>query len=218
MLYTFYRMVVCVLKPDLPATRERFFVDGETMILGGHVAAAGFEVYARLVLRAVSKFELVCFSTGRESKNLITKADAPRWYFAFEALLDDRNSFGEYGRIARSVRYKDAIKLFFLCKKVVVIGDATDSDTFSEKVADAVIFDAAIDHDDAFAVVFRVAFALASAVVRFWFARAHLGHEVCFVWVIKLFIFSSFYHYFCGHTALCSDYFCECSGVDAGDT
>ena len=70
MLYAFYGVVVLVFEPDFPAFWESFFIDGESVVLGGDVATVGFCVGARLVLGAVAVFEFVSFCAGGDSHDL----------------------------------------------------------------------------------------------------------------------------------------------------
>lgn len=74
--HSFHRLVVQVDAVDADVCREGFVIDGESMILGGDLDLAAFEIFHRLISSAVSKLQLERFSAESLPQDLMPQADS----------------------------------------------------------------------------------------------------------------------------------------------
>src|SRR3989344_920380 len=92
-------------------------------------------------------FQLVRRGTRRECEKLIAKTNTEYRFFISHCFFDVFNSLRAPRRITGSVRYEEAVVLFF--GEIVVPRNPNDSSSSSDEGAHDIFFHAAIDSDDA---------------------------------------------------------------------
>ncbi len=85
--------------------------DRETMILRRDIAAFRPLQYARLILAAMPKFQLVGVAASRERQQLMTQADAQRRHLTIHCCTNGRDGLLCHLWIAGAVGDHDAIKI-----------------------------------------------------------------------------------------------------------
>ena len=144
---TFIRGVVRIREPFFPTVGKRFRIHGVPVILRSDVAAAGRGFDARLILRAVSVFQLVRAGARGEGEKLVAKANTEYRFTGFKCLSNMFDGNRTCRRVSRAVRYEEAIVFFF--GEVVIPWDTQYVRASGDERAHDILLHAAIDGDDA---------------------------------------------------------------------
>ena len=85
--------VVHVDEPRLPVLSQSLVVYGESVILGCDEAAVGPHHPDRLVVAAVTVFQLLCIRAAGTSQQLVAHAYSENWLVAFHGLPQVRDGY-----------------------------------------------------------------------------------------------------------------------------
>ena len=104
--------VVGIKKPGLPVLRQTFFSYCVTVVLRGDITTLRSNLYARLILTAMTEFQLVRRCAGCACQQLVSKTNAENRLSYIQNLSNSFNcGFQQFG-IARSVGYNKPVEAF----------------------------------------------------------------------------------------------------------
>jgi hypothetical protein len=174
-------LVVGVEEERLPVGGEGVGVDGETVVLGGDVAAGGTEIDAGLVHSAVSVLHLVGLGPGGERKELVAEADAEDGLGGLEGegVLDGLHGGRAHAGVSGTVGKEESVPGEVRGVRLEVVVERHNGEldiVLPREIANDVVLHAAVVGDD---------LGLGALVVDLGGLQGDLGDEVALVRVIK---------------------------------
>lgn len=143
---TLVGLIVQVGEVLTPVTGQRGGVDGVTVVLGGDVALASSQVQSGDVVGTVAVLELDRLGTSSESKELVTHADAHDGDLrGLHQLAQVVDGLSAVSRVTGAIGDEDAVKVVSDLVDGVVEGESGYADTTSNKAAENVLLDTAVD-------------------------------------------------------------------------
>ena len=170
--YAFVGAVVHVDEEWFPLFGQCFGVDGETVVLRCDETFVGAEAAHRLVVAAVSVFELIVAAPAALDRSWLPMQipQIVACVHGFTYILD--GGLRHVG-IARTVGYEESVVVDGV--EVIVPWHEYDFDAAASKASDNIVFDAAVDEHNCL-VAFAVGLDLSGA---------ELWRRVFFVWVVQ---------------------------------
>ncbi|KAI3479544.1 hypothetical protein L1887_58356 [Cichorium endivia] len=150
---TLVGVVVGVGEEGLPASGEGVGVDGETVVLGGDVAAAADLVGTGDVVATVTELELLGLGTGGESEQLVTETDTEDGDHVGALALEQLGDAGDGGaardRVTGTVGDEETVEGGDVGEEVVVPRDDVELDAAGGEASNLVVLHTDVERKDA---------------------------------------------------------------------